>query len=122
MDRRSFLWGSARVAAATIATAPVSAAIPAPIVPSGPLTPAEYLREMQAIGWRPVASVLRGKPQHVIEYGPTDSRRGTIENQIAFLNVQNRRPDHSLEPDFWKHTSQYLYDLGLREDVGPVAV
>lgn len=101
-------------AATAAAVAPVSKALPASTLPL--TSPAEYLAEMRAIGWSPVASVYRGEPQHVIEYGPEDEFE--FDNSwSAFARLQWRIDPDSL--DFWPRVSRYLFDLGLREDVGP---
>jgi hypothetical protein len=112
-SRRSFMsW--AALAPAVIASAPVASATPA-TAPTGPLTPAEYLAEMRAIGWSAVALCWRGKPVHVCEYQPPDERKYTPENQFAFGLIQ-RRVGKSGD-DFWKRTSVYLFSLGLRRDL-----
>ncbi|MGO9698124.1 MAG: hypothetical protein ACLPX7_02545 [Xanthobacteraceae bacterium] len=100
-----------------LSSAPFAAApaLAAPTAETDPFTPAEYLNEMQAIGWRAVAACWHGNPQSVIEYGPRDERHGSIENRIAFMRIQARVP----AGDFWRRTSRYLFDLGLREEVGP---
>ena len=113
-SRRSFMsW--AALAPAVIASVPAASATPARAAPTGPLTPAEYLAEMRAIGWSAVALCRRGAPVHVCEYEPADESKYTPENRFAFALIQ-RRVSKSGD-DFWKRTSVYLFSLGLREDL-----
>ena len=114
-SRRWFmsLAAGAPAAAIGVAAAPSAPALSPPL--PLPLTPAEYLAELHAIGWRAVAMCFDGMPRHCIEYGPEDWRQRTPENQYAFALIQ-RRVSKSGD-DFWKRTSRYLFDLGLREEV-----
>jgi len=105
----------AALAPAVIASVPAVSATPASAAPTGPLTPAEYLAEMRAIGWSAVALCRRGAPVHVCEYQPADERKYTAENQFAFRLIQRRVSESGA--DFWKRTSVYLFSLGLREDL-----
>ncbi len=113
-SRRSFMSWAASVPA-VIASAPVASATPARAAPTVPLTPAEYLTEMRAIGWSAVALCRRGEPVHVSERMPADETKYTPENQFAFALIQRRVSVSGA--DFWKRTSVYLFSLGLREDL-----
>jgi hypothetical protein len=77
---------------------------------SEPFTPAQYLAAMNAIGWRAVASCHDGVPVHVIEYAPEGH-----SNISDFWAIQQRIDNSSGE--FWKRTSRFLYDQGLREEM-----
>src|SRR5689334_26575 len=103
LSRRWFL-RAVGPAAATVVSSPAVAA-----ADDQPLTSAEYLSEMRAIGWRPVAMCFGGKPVHVIEYGPKDAR--SIGGMLPFWAIQKRVG--SSGSDFWKRTSAYLFEQGL---------
>jgi hypothetical protein len=129
LSRRRMLGGLGRTAVAgAVALAPLMVVAPtstsaAPVVDltplsRRPLTPAEYLAEMRAIGCRPVAALHNGKPLSaaVIEYGPDDATE-FFERAQRRLLIQSRVSVSG--DDFWERTSAYLHDQGLSEEVYP---
>lgn len=108
-SRRSFLGG----AAALLAGSAVVKAVPSATVdPAGPITPEEWATEMRQNGWTVLAGDFRGQPCGVIERGPG--------NWDVMIRI-NRRVNSS-GPDFYQRAARYLFDLGLRETVGPAHV
>ena len=88
--------------------------------------PSEYLAAMQAIGWRPVALFQRledGSPHRmgVAEYGGSED--WILKTWDKFHAISMRAPVQlpmDVHPGgWWGLVWQYLYDMGLREDVTP---
>ena len=110
-SRRSLLGFLGLAVPAAAAASVSSAASPPPALT--PITSAEYSAEMQAIGWRSVASLYGGKPQGVIEYGPDDvTAMWQSQNDVFRIRVRIAKSG----TDFWERCSRYLFERGLRED------
>lgn len=100
------------------ATVSVASAVvpPALILPPALLIPETYFAEMTAIGWRPVAMLMRGVVRHVIEYGPEDPTE-MYDSWEGFRLIQKRVPKGAESKVFWLSTAHYLNDMGLFEEV-----
>jgi hypothetical protein len=71
---------------------------------------------MTAIGWRPVAGDFRGQPLGMIERGPDDWEAGErVSAEVKRIQLRVRRSG----PDFYDRCAVYLFNIGLREVVGP---
>jgi hypothetical protein len=125
-SRRSILrgmLGGLGVATAVTGAVAVSSipSLPAATEPVLPITPAEWLAEMHRIGWTAVAGDYRGKPLGVFEY--CRDQHGGMDDERWFdtrdARLQLSRRVHLSGPDFYDRTARYLFDLGLREPIGP---
>jgi hypothetical protein len=122
-SRRSILGRLAGVLAST----PVAAALSRPQVMArqplkGPITPDQYIQEMQAIGWEPYAIaqtlrsgrtiVLQGTFEtHPADYYPTDEqylRRRQLQTAVGASGI-----------DFYERTGARLFELGMVQHRGP---
>jgi hypothetical protein len=111
-SRRGFL--SAFAVASVVAAAPTIV----DAQPIRPIEPAEYLTEMQAIGFRVVAGNFQGRALGVIERRP-DGWDASERVRIGYKRIQLRVQRSGA--DFYERCAAYLFDRELREDVGPVA-
>ena len=84
--------------------------------PNRPITPAEYLAEMEANGWRPITHSVRGKPRGVFEYC-VRHKRPTREDMDLLYGI-NCRVNRSGD-DFYKRTAQHLFEQGRIGRVWP---
>ncbi|MDR6306183.1 hypothetical protein GGQ85_003911 [Nitrobacter vulgaris] len=133
-SRRRFLsilgLAGAATAATTVAAAAVSQKPEIEELPSRYERPLEYLKDMQAIGWKPAAMFQRLKEggvlrMGVIEKGPGEERM--TETWGKYHAISMRCPVQlpmDVHPDqgWWKEVWQFLYDRGLREDVTPTSI
>jgi hypothetical protein len=111
LSRRSVLTGLAALAPASIALAAHAAPDP-----DRPITPAEYLAEMEANGWRPATDSVRGEPRGVFEY--CVRHKLPTREDMNFLYDINCRANRSGD-DFYKRTARYLFEQGRIGRVWP---
>lgn len=87
--------------------------------------PAEYLAAMEAIGWRATAMFRHLKDGRIHRMGVNErgpSREAIERTWPSFHAIQLRSPvqlPFDAHPGgWWREVWQFLYDRGLREDVG----
>jgi hypothetical protein len=74
-----------------------------------PITPAEYLAEMEAHGWRPLVTVLHGKPLRGISEWTVNEF--PEQEDMEFLRYINSRVAKS-GADFYERAGDYLIEQG----------
>lgn len=130
-SRRSFLslLGLAGAATATATTAVAIATKPKAEESRAPFKhPSEYLAAMQAIGWRCAAMYYRTGSGEIVRGGVFESapEDKILETWKAFHSISMRAPVQlasDVHPGgWWKEVHDYLWDLGLREDVTPTKI
>ena len=100
---------------------PISALAPAVSPPpepapetTGPLTVAEWRKELERIGWRAVAGDWGGKPRLIIEWGPENNEE--FRRSLPAKYRLNSRAERS-GADFYTRAARELFDCGLRESL-----
>jgi hypothetical protein len=74
-----------------------------------PITPAEYLAEMEAHGWRPLVSIFHGKPlRGVSEWTVRDFPEREDMDFLYYMNCRVRKSG----ADFYDRAGEYLVKQG----------
>ncbi|MBA2398909.1 MAG: hypothetical protein H0V72_09450 [Bradyrhizobium sp.] len=118
LGRLAAVMASTPVAVATLSAAPVQAQ--PPLV--GPITPDQYIATMHSMGWSVFAGcwIREGVEVHagVIEH-IDDWYAWNRSEEDQSLNVKLRKAIEDSGIDFYDRVSDRLYELRLREQVGP---
>lgn len=118
-SRRRFL-AVFGLSGATVATTMAVAALPRQLEIKAPVTPDQYIAEMQALGWRVFAGVYEnddGVRRHcgVIERDPDKFEYKSDDYVLRMRRLRCAIADTGF--DFYDRASDRLFELGLTEDL-----
>lgn len=118
LSRRCFLGGAAASAVAAIPVATLALTGD----DTRPITPAEYLAEMESHGWHPVTGVVSGRPSGVFEH--CLNKPPTVEDMAFHRRITGRvfagfAGDERDYASRYERIAEYLFEQGRIDSPWP---